>query len=636
MQNMKFLFRCLLIFWFSTLCLGAERNVIFKTSYFVDVQGTASIETVQNQTFKAYENELRLGYSDHPIWIRVQVAPLFEHLSFQANPLKLRIGPYFTDWIEKYESVNHTWEKSVKGAVVKETNEACSEDAHCFKLLSNPAMANTIYLKVQTHGVIYLHMDVLHAEDMAFLNIEKVRKSTVSLALSVIFLLSTIAFFLYRPSYMVFSYICLQIAIVFNLFYATGLITYYVDFLSPEQIKTLSYYVACMRAILIAQLVFSLLRSYELSKGYYYLLYLIGFLTIIDLLLIPFGYINLALKVQLGIHLFNVLTQIYGLFTGKIKHQNIKNLLLVATIVYLVLFLLGVSNIFSLTNISAPFVVQYYSNLNGTFVGTLLLIVGIYEARRTKLDIAVELEKLKLISNESKLNQERLHERSTLIDLLTHELMNPLGTIKFSLASLQRPTSEEETTFKRLSRIESSVDRMKNLIEQVALSNRLEIHEITYPLERFAALNFIEALIGDYADESRFSLDVDPSLCFYSNPILLNHVIKNLIDNAYKYDSREGPITISVRKCPVDVLSIEQKDPSADKQQLVFEISNFFAENQKPDELKIFDRYYRQENVMTKPGMGIGLSIVKTALDKLNGEIQFSISERRAVFKLIV
>ena len=636
MPIMTFLFRCLFIFWISTVCFGAERSVAFKTSYFLDTEGTQTIETVLEQPFKDYENELRLGYVDHPIWVRIQVAPLFEQLSFQANPLKLRIGPYFTDWIEKYESVNHTWEKAVKGAVVKETNEACSEDAHCFKLISNPSIANTIYLKVQSHGVIYLHVDVLHAEDMAFLNIEKVRKSTTSLALSVIFLISTIAFFLYRPSYLVFSYICLQIVIVFNLFYATGLITSYIDFLTPAQIKSLSYYVACMRAILIAQLVFSLLKSYELSKGYFRLLYLIGLLTVIDILLIPLGYINLALKLQLGIHLFNVLTQIYGLFTGKIKHQNIKNLLLVATLVYLVLFLLGISNIFALSDISAPFVVQYYSNLNGTFVGTLLLIVGIYEARRTKLDTELELEKLKVISNESKLNEERLRERSTLIDLLTHELMNPLGAMKFSLASLQRPTTEEETTLKRLGRIESSVDRMKNLIEQVALSNRLETHEITYPLERIAALNFIESLMGDYADESRFSLDVSPDICFYTNPILLNHVIKNLIDNAYKYDSREGPITISVYKCPPNEPAMANKASTQSEDRVVFEISNFFAENQRPDELKIFNRYYRQENVMTKPGMGIGLSIVKTALDKLNREIQFSISERRAVFKLIV
>ena len=78
------------------------------------------------------------------------------------------------------------------------------------------------------------------------------------------------------------------------------------------------------------------------------------------------------------------------------------------------------------------------------------------------------------------------------------------------------------------------------------------------------------------------------------------------------------------------------KASTQSEDRVVFEISNFFAENQRPDELKIFNRYYRQENVMTKPGMGIGLSIVKTALDKLNREIQFSISERRAVFKLIV
>jgi K+-sensing histidine kinase KdpD len=83
-------------------------------------------------------------------------------------------------------------------------------------------------------------------------------------------------------------------------------------------------------------------------------------------------------------------------------------------------------------------------------------------------------------------------------------------------------------------------------------------------------------------------------------------------------------------------LSVAHQAPSEQAPRVVFEISNFFAENQKPDELKIFDRYYRQENVMTQPGMGIGLSIVKTALDKLNREIEFSITERRAVFKLIV
>jgi signal transduction histidine kinase len=66
------------------------------------------------------------------------------------------------------------------------------------------------------------------------------------------------------------------------------------------------------------------------------------------------------------------------------------------------------------------------------------------------------------------------------------------------------------------------------------------------------------------------------------------------------------------------------------------EISNAFALEHRPDELRIFDRYYRQENVMTKPGMGIGLSIVKTSLEKLDGEIHFSIEGQRAIFKLVL
>ena len=296
---------------------------------------------------------------------------------------------------------------------------------------------------------------------------------------------------------------------------------------------------------------------------------------------------------------------------------------------------MGVSNIMGLTEISAPLVVQYYSNLNGTMVGSLLLTVGVYQARLRRQEAQADLEKLRILSNEALLSKEKLNERTTLIDLLTHELMNPLGAIKFLVESLKHPDNIEDTPNKKLNRIESSVNRMKDLIGQVALSNRLELHQIEYPLEVLDARQIIEDLIGDYADETRFALNIEPGLCFYSNPILLGYVLKNLIDNAYKYDSKEKKISISVFKA--DGLN-ELTEPSTSPLGYVafFEISNSFDPTQKPDELQIFERYYRHENVMTKPGMGIGLSIVKTALNKLNKEIQFSISENQATFKLTI
>ena len=108
-----------------------------------------------------------------------------------------------------------------------------------------------------------------------------------------------------------------------------------------------------------------------------------------------------------------------------------------------------------------------------------------------------------------------------------------------------------------------------------------------------------------------------------------------MIDNAYKYDSKVKNISISVFKTKVSN-ELPESSTAPLGYETLFEISNSFDPTQKPDEHQIFERYYRHENVMTKPGMGIGLSIVKTALDKLNKEIQCSISENQATFKLTI
>lgn len=629
-----FCFLCLA--WF---CLGAQARISFKTGYFIDTSNHQTIETIRNQAFTGYQNELRLGYTDHPIWIQIQLYPVFDNLSFQANPIKLRIGPYLIDRIEKFEEVNHSWESEVRGATVKQGNESCFEDAHCFKLLSNPSLPNVIFIKLQTHGVIFLNIDLMDSEHLAYLNISKVKSTSFSIALAVIFLIFAIIIMMVRPSYLVFSYICIQVIVVFNLLYVTGAVSAYVSFMTPAQIKELSYYSNCSRALLIAQLIFSFLRPYHINKAYLALFKMVLLLTIFDFLLIAWGQINLALQVQLGIHLFNIFIQIYGFYTCNFKSKSIKNVLVISTVGYLFMFTYGLSNVMGWTDLKTPFVLQYYSNLNGAFIGLLVLMVGLYEARLQQLAKEAEIENLKSISFEAKLNSEKYKERSSLIDLLTHELMNPLGAIKFALASLKREGYENTNPVARLNRIESSVERMKNLIEQVSLSNRLESHQESYPLERVHARSVIEELIGDYADESRFHLKVDPEAYFYTNPILLNHILKNLIDNAYKYDSREGPIHVTVSRSLKDVTQVFELlgRPLLIQSDLTyFEISNAYGYNQKPDEMRIFDRYYRQENVMTKPGMGIGLSIVKTSLEKLNGCIHFSLSEQRAIFKLVL
>jgi len=61
-----------------------------------------------------------------------------------------------------------------------------------------------------------------------------------------------------------------------------------------------------------------------------------------------------------------------------------------------------------------------------------------------------------------------------MINMLTHELKNPLGTIRFAIASLKRNVFADSDSLQRVKRIDDSVERMNELIEHVALSNKID------------------------------------------------------------------------------------------------------------------------------------------------------------------
>ena len=69
---------------------------------------------------------------------------------------------------------------------------------------------------------------------------------------------------------------------------------------------------------------------------------------------------------------------------------------------------------------------------------------------------------------------QQLKERQSLIDMLTHELKNPLSTIRFSLESIKRSRITGEASDASVQHIAHSVDRMDTLIEHVAHSNQVE------------------------------------------------------------------------------------------------------------------------------------------------------------------
>lgn len=89
------------------------------------------------------------------------------------------------------------------------------------------------------------------------------------------------------------------------------------------------------------------------------------------------------------------------------------------------------------------------------------------------------------------------------------------------------------------------------------------------------------------------------------NSDMLKNVLFNLISNAIKYSDQD--ITISVTTAEKLIISIKDQGIGISES----------------DQKHLFERFYRASNASNIQGTGLGLNIVKSYLDNMNGSITF-------------
>ena len=255
--------------------------------------------------------------------------------------------------------------------------------------------------------------------------------------------------------------------------------------------------------------------------------------------------------------------------------------------------------------------------LNGAGIWVVFFMLVIYEQRTRQREERTEINNLRNKAQQAKYSDERLTERRALIDMLTHELKNPLGTVKFALASLQRHLMPQDAALQRVQHIDDSINRMDALIEHVAKANKIDSSYEVKKAVRVDAQEFLEGIAAEYAHGERFLFDIQAQAWFTADPHLLAVILENLMQNAYKYGAADKPIYIRV------VMTSNGTE---------FEISNPVEPDRMPDAQHLFDRYYRHENVQDQPGMGIGLSLVQSCAQKMEAVISYEQRDMNAVF----
>lgn len=206
----------------------------------------------------------------------------------------------------------------------------------------------------------------------------------------------------------------------------------------------------------------------------------------------------------------------------------------------------------------------------------------------------------------------------------SHDLKAPLVTLDGLLACLHDDlaTGDIANAADLTARAQELTQRLSSLIEGVLGFARTEHADDTTCAVRVG--EFVDTLRADLdaelsANDVRFEQHIDPSLSVVVDPHRLRQVVENLISNGIKYcDRRRDDRFVAVRASAADgLVDLVVRDNGigipADAHPQVFTMFRRFANHDEP-------------------GTGLGLAMVKRAVDQLGGSICFESTTEGTTF----
>jgi PAS domain S-box-containing protein len=200
------------------------------------------------------------------------------------------------------------------------------------------------------------------------------------------------------------------------------------------------------------------------------------------------------------------------------------------------------------------------------------------------------------------------------ITMMSHELRTPLASIMLSGDMLkhygERSSAEEKQMY--LDNINTQVEQLTNLIQDVLTINRVEEQRVQFIPEALELVSFCHELVREfelnYRETHQFVFSVpNERLVAMADPKLIRSIFNNLLSNAVKYSPSGGKIYFQMRKSG---------------EQAVIEVIDYGIGIPASDQARLFEPFHRGSNVNKLPGTGLGLSITQQAVNLHNGRLQ--------------
>lgn len=217
--------------------------------------------------------------------------------------------------------------------------------------------------------------------------------------------------------------------------------------------------------------------------------------------------------------------------------------------------------------------------------------------------MATELSKNQMIS-------------SDFISSVSHEMKTPLSVIKNYVKALSNENLDGETREKYNQILNGAIEKLDGLIINVLKLTKLENSQIIPEKEKIDLHDTVAETVFAYDEkiqEKQIELNCEiDEVTVFTDRGCVDLIVNNLISNAIKFTPQKGSVFVSLTE---------------ENGYARFSVKDTGIGISKEVGARIFDKFYQVDKSRKQEGNGLGLSLVKKAIDLLGGKIEVKSEE---------
>lgn len=202
-------------------------------------------------------------------------------------------------------------------------------------------------------------------------------------------------------------------------------------------------------------------------------------------------------------------------------------------------------------------------------------------------------------------------EKKTLLLSLSHDIKTPLSTIKlYSKALSKNLYSDEEKQREIAESINEKADEIESYVSRIITASREDFLSLDVENGEFYLADLVRNISAYYGEKlalvkTEFIVGGYDNCLLFGDPDRSVEVLQNIIENALKYGNGER----------IEVLFPDEEDG------VLISVRNSGCTLDEEELPHIFESFWRGGNSGNVSGSGLGLSICRQLMHKMNGEV---------------